>query len=110
MAKNKSERENQYIYIVQSSLEPSKCKIGKTNDLDQRLKEYNSMTGKSKDNVYAYLFTCQVKNMARLETDIAKQFFNLREEKSRDIYFYNSVLFKDYVNFIKTHKSFGKEM
>jgi hypothetical protein len=28
----------QYIYIVQASLEPSKCKIGKTNDLERRLK------------------------------------------------------------------------
>ena len=50
MAKGK-----QYIYIVQASLEPAKCKIGKTNDLERRLKEYNNMTGKSKDNVYQYL-------------------------------------------------------
>ena len=64
MASTKSEQENQYIYIVQASLEPAKCKIGKTNDLERRLKEYNNMTGKSKDNVYAYLFTCEVKNMA----------------------------------------------
>ncbi|MCL2742257.1 MAG: GIY-YIG nuclease family protein [Planctomycetaceae bacterium] len=110
MAKNKSEQENQYIYIVQSSLEPSKCKIGKTNDLDRRLKEYNNMTGKSKDNVYAYLFTCQVKNMARIEADMAKQFFNLREEKSREIYFCNPHWFNVYVKFIKSHTLFVKEI
>ncbi|MDR0526987.1 MAG: GIY-YIG nuclease family protein, partial [Spirochaetaceae bacterium] len=44
--------EKEYISIVQASLEPSKCKIGKTNDLERRLKEYNSITGKSKENVY----------------------------------------------------------
>ena len=46
------EKEKQYIYIVQALLEPSKCKIGKTNDLQRRLKEYNNMTGKSKENTY----------------------------------------------------------
>ncbi|MDR0409351.1 MAG: GIY-YIG nuclease family protein [Spirochaetaceae bacterium] len=50
-----TDREKQYIYIVQASLEPSKCKIGKTNDLERRLKEYNNITGKSKDNIYRYL-------------------------------------------------------
>ena len=110
MAKDQSERENQYIYIVQASLEPSKCKIGKTNDLDRRLKEYNNMTGKSKDNVYHYLFTCQVKNMTRVEKDIKEEFSRLREEKSKEIYFYNPALFEDYVNFIKSHKSFVKEI
>jgi len=32
-------KDKQYIYIVQASLEPAKCKIGKTNDLDRRLKD-----------------------------------------------------------------------
>jgi hypothetical protein len=36
MAATKTEKAVQYIYIVQASLEPSKCKIGKTNDLDRR--------------------------------------------------------------------------
>jgi len=110
MAKSKSERGSQYIYIVQSSLEHGKCKIGKTNDLDRRLKEYNSMTGKSKDNVYAYLFTCKVKNMTRLEKDIRDQFVHLREEKSKEIYFYNPILFEGYVRFIKSHPSFVEEI
>ncbi|MDR0522170.1 MAG: GIY-YIG nuclease family protein, partial [Planctomycetaceae bacterium] len=57
----------QYIYIVQASLEPSRCKIGKTNDLERRLKEYNNITGKSKDNIYQYLFTCEVKDAVRVE-------------------------------------------
>jgi len=100
----------QYIYIIQASLEPAKCKIGKSNDLERRLKEYNNMTGKSKDNIYKYLFTCEVKDMAQLENAIKDQFSHLREEKSKEIYFYNSTLFMKYVDFIKSHKMFIKEI
>ena len=104
------EKEKQYIYIIQASLEPSKCKIGKTNDINRRLKEYNNMTGKSKENTYRYLFTCEVKNMSLLENDIKGKYITLREEKSKEIYFFNDSLFKDYVEFIKNHKSFQKEI
>jgi len=107
LAKNK---EKQYIYIVQALLEPSKCKIGKTNDLDRRLKEYNNITGVSNENKYKYLFTCEAKNMTQLENAIKEQFPHLREEKSREIYFYNSTLFKGYVKFIKSHKMFAEEI
>jgi hypothetical protein len=100
----------QYIYIVQSSLENTRCKIGKTGDLERRLKEYNRITGKSKDNHYQYLFACEVKDMARVENALKKQFSNLREESSKEIYFYNTALFNDYVNFIKSHKMFLKEI
>ena len=100
----------QYIYIVQASLEPSKCKIGKTNDLERRLKEYNNMTGKSKENIYNYLFCCEVKDMLTLENEIKKKFSTLREEKSKEIYFYNSPLFEDYIKFIKSNKLFIKEI
>ncbi|MDR0604291.1 MAG: GIY-YIG nuclease family protein [Bacteroidales bacterium] len=100
----------QYIYIVQALLEPSKCKIGKTNDLERRLNEYNKMTGKSKENIYQYLFTCEVKNMTELENDIKEKYSILREEKSKEIYFYNSELFKQYVTFIQAHKMFVKEI
>ncbi|MDR2694122.1 MAG: GIY-YIG nuclease family protein, partial [Chitinispirillales bacterium] len=101
---------NQYIYIVQASLEPSKCKIGKTNDLDRRLKEYNNMTGKSQENVYRYLFTCEVKDMARVESAVKKEFFEVREDAAKEIYFYTIHLFKKYVDFIKSHKLFVKEI
>ncbi|GHV55516.1 hypothetical protein AGMMS49579_18610 [Spirochaetia bacterium] len=107
MAKSK---EKQYIYIVQATLEPAKCKIGKTNDLERRLKEYNSMTGISKDNIYQYLFTCEVKNMTQVENDIKEKYSTLREEKSKEIYFYNSYLFNQYVIFIKNHNMFLKEI
>ena len=107
MAEN---RAKQYIYIVQASLEPSKCKIGKTNDLERRLKEYNSITGKSKDNISQYLFTCEVKNMTKVENDIKINFSHLREEKSREIYFYNSYWFEKYIQFIKIHTLFTKEI
>ena len=101
MAKEKAK---QYIYIVQASLEPAKCKIGITGDLERRLKDYNNMTGKSKDNVYRYVFTCEVNDMAEVENDIKGKFLHLREEASKEIYFYNSILFKDYVKFIKSHQ------
>ena len=62
--------EKQYIYIVQAKQEGTRCKIGITNDLKRRLKEYNNITGKSKDNNSEYLFTCEVKDMAKVENDI----------------------------------------
>jgi hypothetical protein len=99
----------QYIYIVQSSKETTKCKIGKTNDLERRLKEYNNMTGKSKETVYQYLLTCEVKDMATVENDIKYQFITLREEKSKEIYFFNTHWFNEYVKFIKSHPLFLKE-
>jgi predicted GIY-YIG superfamily endonuclease len=77
--------EKQYIYIVQAALEPSKCKIGKTNDYKRRLKEYNNMTGKSKDNIYRYLFVCEVKNMTKVENDFKKEYKRLREEDKKEI-------------------------
>jgi hypothetical protein len=102
--------EKQYIYIVQAALETSKCKIGKTNDYKRRLKEYNNMTGKSKDNIYRYLFVCEVKNMTTVESDFKKEYKRLREEDKKEMYFYNKELFKDYINFIKSHKMFKKEV
>ena len=68
------------------------------------------MTGKSKENLYQYLFTCEVKNMTLLESEIKDNFITLREERSKEIYFYNDSLFKDYVDFIKSHKLFKKEI
>ena len=103
------DKAKQYIYIVQASLEPGKCKIGKTNDLDRRLKEYNNMTGKSKDNIYQYLFACEVKNMVQVESDVTREFSNFREDRSREIYFCNDFLFKSYVEFIQSHHLFVKE-
>ena len=102
----KKNKDKQYIYIAQASKELASCKIGKTNDLERRLKDYNSRTGKSKDNVYSYLFSCEVENSAQLENDIKEKFITLRQEKSREMYFYNSALFGDYVEFIKSHKLF----
>jgi predicted GIY-YIG superfamily endonuclease len=87
LAKSKAK---QYIYIIQSSKEMTKCKIGKTNDLERRLKEYNNMTGKSKETVYQYLLTCEVKDMTTVENDLKYQFVTLREEKSKEIYFFNT--------------------
>jgi hypothetical protein len=102
--------EKQYIYIVQATLEPSKCKIGKTNDYKRRLNEYNNMTGKSKDNIYKYLFVCEVKNMTKVENDLKEEYKRLREEDKKEMYFYNKELFKDYINFIKSHKMYKKEI
>ena len=106
MAKNNGK---QFIYIVQSSKETTKCKIGKTNDLERRLKEYNNMTGKSKETVYQYLLTCEVKDMVTVENDIKYTFITLREEKSKEIYFFNTHWFNEYTKFIKSHTLFLKE-
>lgn len=100
----------QYIYIIQASLEKSKCKIGKTNDYERRLKEYNSITGKSQDNAYSILFCAEVSDMAALEGEITRQFSHLREHKSREIYFYNEALFEMYVDFIKKSAYFREEI
>ena len=99
----------QYIYIAQAS-DPSECRIGKTNDLDRRLKEYNHMIGKFKGNACRYLFACEVKDMTRLKGDIKRTFAIFRVVSNKEIYFRNTPLFNDYVNFIKSHKLFIKEI
>jgi len=104
------ENKKQYIYIVQASQELSFCKIGKTNDLERRLQEYNNITGKSKSNIYRYLFSCEVKNMTLVENDIKAKFSTHRETKSKEIYFFNKPFFDDYVNFIKSHPLFLEEI
>lgn len=91
-------------------MEPAKCKIGITDNLERRLKEYNATTGQSKDNIYTYLFTCEVKNMREMENDIKNQFPHLREQSSREIYFYNPPLFEMYVSFIRAHSGFIQEI
>ena len=99
----------EYIYIAQAQLEKASCKIGKTINLDQRLKQYNSTTGKSKSNEHRYLFTCEVKDMGKMETAIKNKFKMLREETSREIYFFNDTLLKQYIEFIKAHSLFIKD-
>ena len=106
----KTENEKQYIYIVQALLEPSKCKIGITKNLEKRLKSYNNMTGKSQENTYEYLYTCEVKDMKEVEKDIKDEFLIFREDKKKEIYFHNPDLFKKYVGFIKSHKLFVEEI
>lgn len=100
----------QYLYIAQGSLEPSKCKIGITNDLNRRLKEYNSATGISAENSYSYLFAAEVSNMRALEEDIKKKFPYLRELEKREIYFYNPSLFDMYVNCVVASPYFIKKI
>jgi hypothetical protein len=87
----------------------TKCKIGITNNLERRLKDYNNMTGKSKETVYQYLMTCEVKDMATVENDIKYKFITLREEKSKEIYFFNTHWFNEYVKFIKSHPLYIKD-
>jgi predicted GIY-YIG superfamily endonuclease len=104
------ENTQQYIYIVKASNETNTCKIGKTNDLDRRLKDYNNITGISKNTTFQYLFSCEVKDMVQVESDIKEEFRRLREQKNREIYFFNDDLFDDYVNFIKEHPLFVKDI
>lgn len=102
--------ENEFIYIAQSPRENTRCKIGITNDLCKRLAQYNSTTGVGKEALYEYLFTCSVSDMYQVEADITDSFRRLRETKNREVYFYNSDLFDDYVDFIKKHALFLKEI
>ena len=68
------------------------------------------MTGKSKENIYRYLFTCAVKDMKVVESDIKSEFKRFREDKKKEIYFFNSELFEDYVKFIKSNQLFEEEI
>ena len=105
-----TESTKQYIYIVQASKEYSWCKIGKTKDLEERLKSYNNITGKSQDNIYEYLFTCEVTDMTQLENDIKEEFRIFREVKNKEIYLFNEDVFKFYIEFIKKHPLFVEEI
>ena len=100
----------QYIYITQASNESTRCKIGKTKDLERRLKEYNTMTGKSKDVIYKYLFACEVQDMTQVEKDIKEKFSTYREGKSTEMYVLNDEIYKIYVNFIQKHPLFINEI
>ena len=104
------EKSKQYIYVVQASNESTRCKIGKTKDLERRLKDYNTMTGKSKDIIYQYLFTCEVKDMTEVEKNIKENFSILRETKNTEIYLLNEEAFEFYVQFIKSHPLFVREL
>ena len=99
-----------FIYIAQAIKEMASCKIGITDNLERRLQEYNSTTGKSADNATEYLFTCEVENARQVENDIKKKFAILRENSKREIYFFNTELFKQYVSFIKSHPLFKREI
>ena len=90
----------QFIYIAQASNESTRCKIGKTKDLERRLKQYNTMTGKSKDVIYQYLFACEVRDMTSVEKDIKEKFSTYREGKSTEMYILNSEMLPNYINFI----------
>ena len=103
-------KEKEYIYIVQMEQEKAWCKIGKTNDLDRRLKEYNNMTGKSRENVHRYLFACEVTNMTDMESDIKSSFSHMRETPNREMYFYNPVWFGKYIDYIKSHPMFKEQV
>ncbi len=105
-----NEEIKKFVYIAQASKETTVCKIGITGNLERRLEEYNSMTGKSADNYYEYLFTCEVEDAIQVENDIKKEFTDLRERSNKEMYFYNQSLFEKYVEFIKSHKLFKKEI
>ena len=107
----KEEKEKQYIYIAQSSTEALWCKIGMTGDLEERLKDYNRQrTGKSKDNIYHYLFTCDVKDMRQVEKDITEKFKLFRQESKTEIYLCTPEALEEYIKFIKAHPLFIEEV
>ena len=87
--------DKKYIYIVQQRQEISKCKIGITSDLEQRLSTYNATTGIPKDNPFVYLFTAEVTDAHKVENDLKATFRRLREVKSHEIYFITKTCFKN---------------
>jgi len=103
-----TEPEKEYIYIAKFTNEQAACKIGKSKDLERRLKEYQ--TGNSIDNVFKYLFCCEVTDMKIMEGDIMKHFARLRQKANIEMFFYNDHLLEDYINFIKEHPLFIKEI
>ena len=104
------EEKKEYIYIAQASKERSWCKIGLSGDLEDRLKQYNAMTGKSKSNYYEYLFTCEVSDMVQVEKDIQKEFASLIEFEKREMFLYRPEVLVNYIKFIKEHPLFIKEI
>ncbi|MCZ9852456.1 GIY-YIG nuclease family protein [Brachyspira hyodysenteriae] len=54
--KNNYVNKKEYLYIVQSSLEPAKCKIGITDNLERRLKEYNSILQENPKTIFILIF------------------------------------------------------
>jgi hypothetical protein len=48
--------------------------------------------------------------MAEVEKDIKTKFSKFREQKSKEIYFYNEELLHDYIHFIKGHQQFVGEI
>ena len=105
------EKEKQYIYIVQSSTEALWCKIGITGNLDERLKTYNrQQTAKSKDNIYKYLFACEVSDMRQVENDITAKFKILRQDSKTEIYLCSKESLAEYIKFIKAHPLFKAEI
>jgi len=102
-------KKKEYIYIVQQRKETSKCKIGITQNLEQRLSQYNR-PGTPKDNQFQYLFAAEVKDSRKIENDLKEMYPYLREIKTAEVYFLNSDLFMMYTNFIKSHAGFIEEI
>ncbi|MCL2039905.1 MAG: GIY-YIG nuclease family protein [Bacteroidetes bacterium] len=106
MTETTKNKAKQYIYIVQDK-NRTMCQIGKTNDLESRLGEYNS---NSEGNLYSYLFVCQVANMVVVEYDIKEEYNIYSVEQKKEVFFFNEYLFEVYVNFIKDHKFYIKKI
>jgi predicted GIY-YIG superfamily endonuclease len=103
-------KQKQFIYIAKMKNEKTRVKIGLTDNPERRLKEYNSTTGVSIDNVYEYLYLFEVKDMKNVENDIKKEFFQVIEQKNREIYMWNDYSKKEIPEFIRKHKLFLKEI
>lgn len=99
-----------FVYIGRYEKDVSTVKIGIASDLERRRKEYNSATGISKSNRFYFIFTCEVEDARKIENDIKKEFGNLRENGSQEVYFCNNYFLESYINFIKNHKLFIKTL
>lgn len=99
-------KEKQYIFIAQSLLHTSECKIDIANDLDGRLKGLNNTEGKSPKDTYRYIFICEVQDMIAMINDLIEDFFIYRMQKKEELYLLNEDLFKIYIEEINSHPLF----
>ena len=94
----------QYVYLAQSLYDTNRGKIGITDNLEGRLKTFNSSKGK---NAYTCLFAGEVRDMKEVDYDTRANFSILKFDKPKDeMFLINSETFKMIVDFIEAHPLF----
>jgi len=95
-----------YVYITQSTLIPSECKVKVANVIRRQEKGINLLYGEPTENPYRSIFICEIQDGTALKNDFKKEFFECRLNVKEELYFLNEFLLDRYVNYIKTHPAF----